>query len=343
MPTEPEPLLPQPAYDLDPGVPFQGNNSPRQGDPTAFAVELPVPDPPVTGPPLFESPAEPQAKRRRIPNFGHTALFFILAVVSMVLTELAAVFIAVGTHIFGKEPTADLLRDPRLLIPTMAISYLISGVVAWAVFRDVWKLPFTLGIRWNPGTARRRLYAFLGLGVALSVSVQFLSNFLPIPKALPIDDFFRTPSDVWMVAVFGTLVAPVFEELAFRGFLFPSLASGWDWVVHRSSFRQSTEAAISPGAGTIAMPAEPRWSVGAIIFSCTITSIGFALLHADQLAHSWAPLLILFGVSIALCLIRLFAHSLAASTLVHATYNCTIFVLMFFATDGFRHLDKLNQ
>ncbi len=60
--------------------------------------------------------------------------------------------------------------------------------------------------------------------------MQFLSNFLPIPKTLPIDDFFRTPADVWMVALFGTFVAPVFEELAFRGFLLPSMASTWDWL-----------------------------------------------------------------------------------------------------------------
>ena len=64
----------------------------------------------------------------------------------------------------------------------------------------------------------------------MSLAVQFLSNFLPIPKTLPIDDFFRTPADVWMVALFGTFLAPVCEELAFRGFLLPSLASAWDWL-----------------------------------------------------------------------------------------------------------------
>ena len=64
----------------------------------------------------------------------------------------------------------------------------------------------------------------------LSLAVQLLSNFLPIPKTLPIDDFFRTSADVWMVALFGTFMAPVFEELAFRGFLLPSMASAWDWL-----------------------------------------------------------------------------------------------------------------
>ena len=74
------------------------------------------------------------------------------------------------------------------------------------------------------------LGSLLAGGVALSLVVQLLSNFLPIPKTLPIDDFFRTPADVWMVALFGTFMAPVFEELAFRGFLLPSIASTWDWL-----------------------------------------------------------------------------------------------------------------
>jgi uncharacterized protein len=85
-------------------------------------------------------------------------------------------------------------------------------------------------VQWNFSVVRRRWPVLLASGVGLSLIVQFSSNFLPIPKSLPIDDFFRTPGDVWMVALFGTFVAPVFEELAFRGFLLPSLASAWDWL-----------------------------------------------------------------------------------------------------------------
>ena len=40
---------------------------------------------------------------------------------------------------------------------------------------------------------RRRWARLLAGGIALSLVVQLLSNFLPIPKTLPIDDFFRTP------------------------------------------------------------------------------------------------------------------------------------------------------
>jgi hypothetical protein len=88
---------------------------------------------------------------------------------------------------------------------------------------------------------------------------------------------------------------------------------------------------------------DPRWSIPALVFSTIITSIGFAMLHGAQLAHSFAPLAVLFAVSVVLCIARLRFHSLAASTLVHSLYNATIFVMLFIGTDGFRHLDKLGK
>ena len=41
-----------------------------------------------------------------------------------------------------------------------------------------------------------------------------------------------------------------------------------------------------------------------------------------------------FGVSLVLCGVRLWTHSLAASTLIHATYNGTIFTILFVGASG---------
>jgi membrane protease YdiL (CAAX protease family) len=46
-------------------------------------------------------------------------------------------------------------------------------------------------------------------------------------------------------------------------------------------------------------------------------------------------------VSLILCTVRLKFKSLAASTLVHASYNFFIFSLTLVATGGFRHFDKM--
>jgi membrane protease YdiL (CAAX protease family) len=276
------------------------------------------PPPPLPRSPLFvESP-------RRIPNFGHTVLFFTIAVVVLTLTTLAAYAAFTGLHLLGNETAEQLMREPRMLIPSMALAYLVAGAIIWATFASLWQLPFLQALHWNFAAVQKHWRYLLAGGVGLSLVVQFLSNFLPIPKTLPIDDFFRNRFDVWMVALFGTFVAPLFEELAFRGFLLPSLASAWDWV---RGVRNETAQ---------------HWSGAALVISCSITSIAFATVHADQLAHAWAPLAVLFAVSLVLCGVRLWANSLAASTLVHATYNGTIFTLLYFGTGGFRHLDKIT-
>jgi uncharacterized protein len=308
-------------------------------DPEILSSSYVPGDPPPTPPPppVPALETDPYVRPRRIPNFGHTVLFFMVSIIVLLLTSVSAFALVMGLHLLGAETPEKLLREPRLLIPSMAAGYLIAGAIVWAIFTYLWRQPFLQGLRWNFSVVRRRWVPLLAGGVVLSLAVQFLSNFLPIPKTLPIDDFFRTPADVWMVALFGTLLAPVCEELAFRGFLLPSLASAWDWL---RSFRRPLEVGLV--VSDRGAPDDPRWSIPALLFSCTVTSIAFALVHADQLAHAWAPLAVLFGVSLVLCGVRLWTHSLAASTLIHATYNGTIFTILFFGTGGFRHLDKIT-
>jgi membrane protease YdiL (CAAX protease family) len=278
--------------------------------------------------PELPSGPPPPPPPRRIPHLGHTVLFFTVAIIVLLLASVSVFALAMGFHLLGNETPEQLLREPRLLIPSMAAAYLIAGAIVWAIFTYLWQKTFLDGLHWNFAAVRRRWMPLLAGGIALSLVVQFLSNFLPVPKTLPIDDFFRNSADVWMVALFGTFVAPIFEELAFRGFLLPSLASAWDWLQGR---RENADA-----------DQDPHWSVAALAVSCTITSIAFALVHADQLAHAWAPLAVLFAVSLVLCGVRLWTQSLAASTFIHATYNGTIFTILFFVTGGFRHLDKIK-
>ena len=51
----------------------------------------------------------------------------------------------------------------------------------------------------------------------------------------------------------------------------------------------------------------------------------------------------IFLVGIVLTTVRAKTNSVAAGVLIHMAYNGTITVAMFAATDGFRHLEKLNQ
>ena len=348
--------------------------------------------------PPASSPEELAARRERLPvahldaaalstatpNIGHTFLFGVLVAIAgfVVGVIFELVLMHVAPHM--REPAEQMQTDPLLVIPVEALIYAVAAGASFLIFPLFWGRSFGQGVHWRAYIVRRRLWLVVGIGVVTSVVVQLLSNFLPIPKELPIDKFFTHPLGVWLIAIFGVTVAPAFEELAFRGFLLPSLASAWDWVMQRvrtprdlavaAAAQQPTEsewqqeAAIYsslPPDGASALhhlgpeedygrgfqrysehasgPPDPHWSWPAIVFATIITSIGFALLHGAQLAHSFAPLAVLFAVSVVLCATRLRFHSLAASTLVHSMYNATIFVMLFIGTDGFRHLDKLGK
>ena len=131
---------------------------------------------------------------------------------------------------------------------------------------------------------------------------------------------------------FAVTLAPFFEEMAFRGFLLPALATAWDWISEKSTGKS---------ARPLAADGHPQWSIPAMIFASILTSLPFALLHADQTGKALGPFLLLITVSLILCAVRLKTRSLAASTLVHASYNFLIFFLMLISTGGFRHLDKM--
>ena len=76
-------------------------------------------------------------------------------------------------------------------------------------------------IRWN---WPKNWTAYLFAGIALELCLVPLAYLLPMPKHAPIDDFFRTARDAYVLSLFGIFFAPLFEELFFRGLLYPALA-----------------------------------------------------------------------------------------------------------------------
>jgi CAAX protease family protein len=288
--------------------------------------------PPAAAPELERAPASVRVCCI-VPNLGHTLLFMGIVLFALLLNGLVLGSLMQRLSWVRHQSLQQMQTDPRVVIPLEVAMYAVAALLAYLVFPRIWRRAFASGIRWNSGAVRRHWLTLVFTGVVLSIAIQLLSNYLPIPKSLPIDKFFQNPLGVWLVAIFGVTVAPAFEELAFRGFLLPSLANTWEFLTRDRSLPRPEQPTPS---------GDPRWSASAIIFATVLTSIAFALIHADQLAHAWAPLSVLFCVSLVLCLVRLRTHSLAASAFVHAVYNATIFALLFAGTSGFRHLDKIG-
>lgn len=145
-------------------------------------------------------------------------------------------------------------------------------------------------------------------GVALSFLVGLIGHIVPSPPHLPIDKYFQDRTSAWLLTVFGVTLAPLVEELFYRGFAYPALARR-----------------VGMTAGTV------------------ITSAAFALMHSVQLAHAWGPLFILFLVGLALTVVRIVSRSVVPGVLVHMAYNATLFTMLYIASDGYRHLEKVLQ
>jgi membrane protease YdiL (CAAX protease family) len=242
------------------------------------------------------------------PVWSDVFILVVLTVLSSVFlfSSLIAAVMAAQRWIYPQLGMAEIERMPLVGMCAEALGFVLILATMYVLVTRVQQRPnFLAAIHWNwPSKPGRYLLA----GFVLSVALQGLARLLPIPKNLPIDNFFQTSAEAWVLSIFGITFAPMLEELYFRGFLYPVLS---------------------------------RWL--GMIAGVLLTALPFALLHAPQLGFAWGPVLVIFLVGATLTIVRARTDSVASGVLVHFAYNATLLVLMYIATDGFRHLEKLNQ
>jgi uncharacterized protein len=235
-------------------------------------------------------------------------------VVRLIFLTIVALFVGVFTvlliarwRIYPHTGLGEIARIPLVVVAGQSLAYLLILAYMYVlVTRERGRPDFLAALHWNWPSNVAAVY--VGAGFVLSLVLQAVAHFLPIPKELPIDSFFRTPAEAWALGILSVTLAPLMEELFFRGFLYPVLAR----------------------------------RLG-VTFAVFITALAFASLHGAQLMFSWGPVLVIFLVGMVLTMVRAKTNSVAAGVIIHMAYNGTITVALFAATDGFRHLEKLNQ
>jgi len=265
------------------------SDSPIPAGPQFHATLPPAPLPPVENPPWS--------------GWDVVALAFITF-----FTVIACIFgtaYVAHARFSPSNPWTDSLKSPGVIVAGQLVAYVLILMLMYTLVRNHSSGRVLESIRWN-WPINWTLY--LAAGIGLAIVLVPLGNVLPMPKNVPIDEFFRTARDAYVLSLFGVLFAPVFEEVFFRGFLYPVVA-------RRLGFYPAI----------------------------VITAILFASIHATQLKYSWGPVLIIFLVGIALTTVRALKKSLSATILMHMAYNGTIFISTYIATDGFRHMEKFNQ
>jgi membrane protease YdiL (CAAX protease family) len=221
--------------------------------------------------------------------------------------------VAAGIFMFthrtpGLNPKAleeALTKNAFFIVPTQFVIYvLIVGFMALLVWVRH-RTSLAQAVHWNmPVRGRIVLNAVMG-GAALALVSDIGEVVLHrwIPDSLPITEYFKDRPSALLLGAFGILVAPLMEELLFRGFLYPALA---------------------------------RWTGAAA--SVIITASAFTLLHGAQLGYSWAPLLLIFVVGLTLTVTRVRTNSVATCVIVHMTYNFVLLLQSYIVTHGFRQM-----
>jgi len=301
--------------------------------PAASAEDGPQAPTPLPEPILFAAWDQPEIlPQSRVPNFGNllvflAALTFVGGTCMFLVTRTALHF-----GLFGVTSFTAATKEIHYMLGSECVLYLSTLAACLLLFPLIWHKSFLAGIQWNGDTALR-LRKSLGMAAAACFVFAIINGLLmKEPVNAPIDQVIRERGAAWLMFGFGITLAPIFEEIAFRGFLLPSLCTAWDWTVERMTGRPPRPLGSN---------GHPNWSVGAMIAGSIFTSVPFALIHAEQIAGAVGPLLLLVCVSLVLCAVRLSTRSVAASVVVHACYNFLLFSLMLLGTGGFQHMDRM--
>ncbi|MGA8042400.1 MAG: CPBP family intramembrane glutamic endopeptidase [Terracidiphilus sp.] len=317
--------------------PFEPEEPTRQEatDDPAWAepdVALP-PEPSVEPLPLlfrqYTLPEMPEESR--IPNMGHVGILVLIALCGLFAASMAA-RIALEFHLFGVTTLTQAANEIHYTLGTEAIFYVLTFLGSLLIFPVLWHKGFFAGLQWRGRTALALRSRLISAAVVCFLLALANGMLIPGPENAPIDRIFRMPGAAWLLFGFGVTAAPFFEELAFRGFLLPAFCTAFDWAAE--TFWDAPPRYLDENE-------HPQWSKAAMGVASVMTSVLFALLHGDQTGYAFGPFLLLVCVSLVLSWARLGTKSLAASVLVHASYNFILFSFMFLGTSGFRHLDKL--
>ena len=181
------------------------------------------------------------------------------------------------------------------LVAAQFAGYALLFAVLMALFRMEYDRPFWRSLGWVK--MRLPFYSVVTGGVGLAMAVLLLGALLRTPRTEnPLTELLKNPTSLILVAIFGSIVAPVCEELVFRGFLQPLLVRSWGAV-----------------AGILS------------------AALLFGLLHFQEYGNSWRHVLLISVSGAAFGWMRQATGSTKAAAGMHSAYNAFQFVLLLMA------------
>jgi membrane protease YdiL (CAAX protease family) len=232
-------------------------------------------------PPALAAPPPPVPERDPFWGYGDVLWFLGLAVPCMLASWVV-------DWLAGRWIKVEVVR---LTIGMLVLYGLLFGSLRM-MFRAIYDRPFWRSLGWTPLRLPPLMVVLAGMVAAVLVALA--SSLIHAPTSEnQMTQLLETRTDLLVMGTLAITLAPLCEELAFRGFLQPLLV-------------RSLGAA--PGILLAAIP--------------------FGLLHFHEYGNSWRHAAILSMAGAAFGLMRHATGSTKASALMHASYNALIFIAL---------------
>lgn len=235
-------------------------------------------------------------------------LFFFFAIGCLIVTFQTFGFIAAQIAGVRGVRASEVLLQPAVQLLMQVVWYSILLLYLCLMVRMRFRLPFwrTVGFRESRvgGLGRTGSYLLLtGTGALVSLVVGMLGGLMKPEGPIPMERLFQQRQSAIMILLAAVIVAPLVEELLFRGWLYPVLAR---------SFGVAAGVAMT----------------GAL----------FGAIHGPQLGWHWQLVGLLVGVGVLFTYMRARTGSVLPAYFLHLGYNSLQAIAFIVGTSGLRNL-----
>ena len=247
-------------------------------------------------------PAGPPLAPWEIWNLRDLLLFLVFTPFALVASKLLALIGYVVLRPFaGWHPKVEVVQSATVfLLVEQCIFYILILGFLLLLARAKHHQPFWKSLGWHRST-RGQLAGYLAGGAGLAVAVTLALSVRPDSQKFPLEQLFNSRSAAYAIGAFAISLAPVVEELVFRGLLF---------------------AVFERAAG--------------MSFAVVTTGVLFAALHVPEYWHAWHHIILILAVGMVFSFARGATGSLTPSIFLHIGYNFLIVSGLFVSTQHFR-------
>ena len=252
-------------------------------------------------------PPAPPLAPREIWTLRDLLLFVAFIPFAFLASNLLALMAYVVARPFaGWHENADRVQsNPLFLLTFQCLFYALVLGFLFLLSKIQHDQPFWKSLGWKK-PARKQVLGYLAGGCGLAVLASLALAIHPDTQDFPLERMFDSRTASFAIGAFAITIAPVIEEVVFRGLLF---------------------AIFERAMG--------------LRFAVVTTAALFAALHIPEYWHAWSHVLIILAVGMVFSLARGASGALTPSIFLHIGYNSLIMSGLFFSSHHFRTLNIL--